>query len=792
MAWTLSCLMMLAFAACSEDDLSTNQFQGGVHLNVFGPSPVMRGGSVHFYGSNLDKIKQVNIPGMGAVTNFDIVKSGVPSEIVVKLDKDTPEPGYVTLITNTDDEIKTTTLLTYVEGIEFDEAAPMTPASIQPGDVLTIKGDYLNLVKEVIFAENVFVTEFEAQSRYELKVRVPEEARTGKIILSDGAEIPNWIYSASALVVGTPVVSKVASPRGEAALQGTVTAKLGETITVTGDFMSLVAGIKTGDADSELGTFYFEDFEVSADGKSLSFALPAEAVDGDVNLICRSGVEIPACKLVTVAPTNVVVNGNQPAKNGQTMTIAGNDLDVVVSVSFPNVDIPVEVQATANEISVVVPELAQEGEIVLNMANRKTVTAPYTLVKPTATEYSANPASAGSMLQITGTNLDLVATVQFTGAENAAACEVNEDGTVLNVTVPMDAESGAIVLNLKNGSEVTISDINIVEAKFCYVVEFPGEDVELRAGQTFTLVVNNSDKLTDVQINGESCQYIAQEKNLIIAIPDNAKKGAKLRLVSSNGEITYTIDFVPRTEITTVIWTGLHSAGGWVKGFGDLSWGGYDWSKVTPGTELVINFAVDPAKEYNCQIRFGNGSWAALPGTIELEGSDKEGNIAMADDAKEYRLVLTQDMIDELNKNGGLVICGAWFILNKVSLVEHISVEETLWKGEVVADDWKDQPGMLSDGGAEFKEFGAKVGSIVRFYITPMEAGWNLQVVEGHWTGVKYCDLNQDNWNLAEHNGAVEIVLTQEILDAAYKVGGWGNVFLLNGDNVICTKVTIE
>jgi hypothetical protein len=30
------------------------------------------------------------------------------------------------------------------------------------------------------------------------------------------------------------------------------------------------------------------------------------------------------------------------------------------------------------------------------------------------------------------------------------------------------------------------------------------------------------------------------------------------------------------------------------------------------------------------------------------------------------------------------------------------------------------------------------------------------------------------------------------MLDAAYTKGGWGGVFVLNGDNVKCTKITIE
>ncbi|MBP5479267.1 MAG: hypothetical protein J6Y15_07905, partial [Bacteroidaceae bacterium] len=116
------------------------------------------------------------------------------------------------------------------------------------------------------------------------------------------------------------------------------------------------------------------------------------------------------------------------------------------------------------------------------------------------------------------------------------------------------------------------------------------------------------------------------------------------------------------------IWEGNHSAGGWANGFQALAWGGFDWSTVKAGKTLIVHFTVDPAKEYGCQIRFGNGNWSALPGTKQLEGADGDGNISMADDAKEYRVTLTQEMIDEMVANGGLVICGAWFILTKVGI----------------------------------------------------------------------------------------------------------------------------
>ena len=277
-------LMGLSLTACSEDDLDTNQYQKGVHLNVYGPQPVMRGGQLRFLGSNLDQIAQVIIPGCEPITNFEVVKAGIPSEIKVAVPKDGPEVGYITLITKTDEEIKTKTELTYEEPIIFDK---FSPASIMPGETLTIEGDYLNLVHMIEFADGVQIPEkdFVSHTRYKIEVVVPEEAKTGKVNLFDldltTVENPsqafyNIIESEEALTIGTPTITKWSSPRGEAQLTGNVTAKMGETITVTGEHFSLVSSIKFSPKEGDaLGQEYeTTEFTVSEDGKTLTFALP--------------------------------------------------------------------------------------------------------------------------------------------------------------------------------------------------------------------------------------------------------------------------------------------------------------------------------------------------------------------------------------------------------------------------------------------------------------------------------------------------------------------------------------
>ena len=371
--------------------------------------------------------------------------------------------------------------------------------------------------------------------------------------------------------------------------------------------------------------------------------------------------------------------------------------------------------------------------------------------------------------------------VDFGGAEATVEKDaVSADGTTLNVKVPMAAASGAPVLKLANGVTINAPTLTINEAVFCYVTELPGEDAELHAGQTFVLPIANGDKLTGVEIAGKACQFIVSGNTLTVGAPDNAKKGTSVRLISSNGEITYKIDFIPNTEITTVIWTGAHSSGDWAKGFTALSWGGYDWSQVTPGTELVVTFGVDPAIGY-CQMRFACGDgWGALPGTKELDGSDKDGNIKMPNDAKEYRLVLTQAMIDKLSdKNQGLVICGAGFILTKVALVEHISLEVDI-AGQVKTNSGKDITYPFSfqwnaDGQINLtKDFllglGVKKGSKLIIYKDPTVKG-QVQINNSAWSAI---------YTIADWNPSLE-VLEQEFDDAMME-GLNGGGFWIQGD----------
>ena len=810
----LSCLIAVGLTACSDDDLSTNQYQQGVHLNVFGPSPVMRGGSVHFYGSNLDQVKQVIIPGMDPVTNYEVVKAGIPSEIVVILDKEKPQPGKITLITNTDEKIETLTDLTFIEGIEYASDTQFSPSVVQPDAVLTINGEYLNLVKEVIFADNVVVNaeDFVSQSRYKIEVTVPQEARTGKVILSDGAEIPNWIYSDEILQVTTPVVEKVTTPRGEAAQQETVACKLGETVTVSGQFFNLVAGVTIGDAETSYITVEEDQLTVSEDGKTLSFTLPAEAPDGDIDLICRSGVAIPVAILETIAPTECTATPN-PAKNGQPLSISGKDLDVVASIEMPNVSEAIEFNYNNGKIVIpAVPASAQEGNIVLRMANGKGVEVAYTLVNPTVTAYNPNPVSAGGALTIQGKDLDLVASVLFGEGADVAEVAVAADGNSMTLTVPMNAASGAPTLNLINGATVEAPAITVNEATFCYVKELPGEDVEVKAGSAVTLVVANGDKLTGVEVNGTAVQYVLTEGNkLIIGLPESCGAGTKIRLISSNGEITYTLDVTPNTEVNTVIWTGavdLNAWGiNWQFGDGTQSAGedALAFTKIALAEGDVIHLYATAYNDW-WQIQFFNGHWEAQTSIGDTFGNGNNINSGIASLEKGYLdIVVTAQMLNELTTYNDWGYCwilqGEGVVITKISVTHYNSLEQNISNSLVRQDDqtqnislplnitWGDEGRfrILIDKDPAIKDMNLKAGKSVMYFYT--SGTGQIQINNGNWGAW----TTIADWENADDK-KMELVLTQDMIDwlKGTQSDGWSSTgMIIQGDGMTIKKVTI-
>ncbi len=755
--------LTLVFVACNNDDYDTNQLTGGVSLSAFGPSPVARGGELRFIGSNLDKITKVEIPGADAITAITVKTSGVPSEIRVTVPQDA-EVGYVTLTASNGTVITTSTQLTYTEPISLES---FSPAEVMPGDELTIEGDYLNLIHEVIFADEVAVSDtfFTSHSRSKIVLTVPDAARTGQIIISDGEETPNYIYSAEELIVGTSKVTSFTADRFKA----------GETITIVGTRFDLVEAVRFYNAE---GTAVdVTDFKMT-DGTTITLTQPAEAAQAAVMLVQVSGVEVEAIAaddFAVVIPTDVAI-AQETVKNGAELVLTGEDLDLVTSIVFGGGDYAES--ATLGEDGsltiAAVPTSAVDGDITLNLASGAAVTVSYTLVKPVVA--SATEATAGSKVTLTGTDLDLVTAVTVGGS---SAEPLSASAEELVFTLPLDSESSNIVFTLVNGESYDSGySLTVATAEYCYFLEAP-EDIYRESLAAFT--VFNGDVLEKVTVAGEEVNFVLVGTTAYIGMPAVTGNSEIVFDSGDKGSFSTYIKIKMNGDVTTTLWSGADALGDW-GGNQSLAWGAYDWSQVKAGMGLTIHFTLDETYSY-WMIKVAHGTnWAVMEGFNDVEGVSGDWYSISADETS-LTVVLTQEMIDDLVNNSGLVLQGYGIILSKITLTEYYSAEETIWSGSTYLS-WS---GMsdLSWGGYDWTTISS--GTILTAYFTLDTSYdyWQIRFGNGSWSALPGTD---DVISLSDGDTSYSITLTAAMIDELINAGG----LVMTGTNYTLTKLTIQ
>ena len=436
--------------------------------------------------------------------------------------------------------------------------------------------------------------------------------------------------------------------------------------------------------------------------------------------------------------------------------------------------------------------------MVLTLANGKTVeTEAVELVKPVITAVAPLSLYAGDeSVVVTGEDLDLVKDVTIGGK----AEEFTYADGALTVATTVTSVSGKVALTLANGVVVESADAVAFNYHSKVIItsmpamQHIGQEVVL-LGSNFSLVENIF--IGDVKVTQYSVRTDTEVRFLM---PWNKAGMYNMSFLLFDGDtetVATQIEVGLELDIKT-IWEGSEHIA-WT-GMQTLAWGGYDWSTVKPGTTLTVYFTQDENPEYTPQIRIANGSWASLPTPLAIAGGG-DGNIMLDPGATYCAINLTADDIDVLVNQGGLVITGTFFTVSSITLTNEISQEVTLWEGELIADDWSNQPYALSDAGLELAAANAQPGQIVYFYFEQIGSElWKVQIVEGHWgpTYLSVCAFGSDTeggkfteYDLDANGGKVGLTLTQEMIDAALVQQGWGGTFVLNGDNTKCTKITL-
>lgn len=301
-------------------------------------------------------------------------------------------------------------------------------------------------------------SKFLKHTRNEIQVRVPEEARSGKIILSDGAEIPNRLYSEVELQVVLPSVAEVADHNN---------IKPGAIMTVTGENFDLVKEVRMENGEAM-------PFTYSAEQKALTFTIPRGAVNGPIYVVPASGVLVQVAEIKMATPEDVKAQETEITA-GKELTLTGKNMDMIAAVLFPGVEKTVEPSSLSEtEVKVMVPGEAQSGMIQLVLTSGETISGLELTI--TAPKYchivdenvlTMNDYFVGEDMVVDVVNIGELAEVQIDGTK------VSHTFSDSQLTIPVPQTAGhdsSVELISKDG---TCKKYTVSFAKVIWTDEYP-------------------------------------------------------------------------------------------------------------------------------------------------------------------------------------------------------------------------------------------------------------------------------------------------------------------------------
>lgn len=645
-------LVGLSLTACSDgDDLSTDQYGNDISLQSFGPCPVLRGGTLYFYGTNLDQIESINLPGADPITAYEILQSGYNSKISIQVPAEKCEPGQIVLKTKKGGEITSVSPITYREDIEITEFFVGNEGTMvgNVGDVVTIKGDYLNLMHGVIFAgsDTIKEAEFVGHDRYTIQVKIPAEARTGVITLTDTIKDGTSLETKEELTINTPEATPIKDRN----------IKAGEILSIKGASFDQIVSVKF-----EGATVNAADFK-SQSAAEITVAVPAKATDGTFYVVTKSGIEVPVGNIITVVPTQLVATPN-PVKNGAEITITGKDMDLITGIAFPNAKESKLNKVETTKVTSTVPEDAQKGDITLSLDNGKTVVVAYTLVEPTVASCTPAAITAGEKTVIKGTDLDLVKSITFPGdVEQTVDKFAAQNAQAIAVTVPAACAGTGFKLNLKNGTTIEMKDALSIKAATDPAIASvtPGEAI---AGSTITITGKNFQNIQNLYIGSYKVNRYTSRTNteIVCLVPANAEVGTyKIVMEDLDGNKIEGSEFkvVPAEKDIATITTNIDNSA--IKYPYNFTWDDTGRFRIMKADLIKLGVKVGSKmlfyKEAGAtgQVQINNANWGAIDTVSDGKGDQNcvvkvfdaammEAINSIADGWSDTALILQGDM----------------------------------------------------------------------------------------------------------------------------------------------------
>ena len=522
------------------------------------------------------------------------------------------------------------------------------------------------------------------------------------------------------------------------------------------------------------------------DAQNIYVNVPDESVPGKIKLIV--GGEAVATSVTPITfEEPISISSISPTTGlsaGDEVTVKGDYVYNIYQAIFTSGVTGAAVEAedftyvSRREIRFRVPLAAESGVITFNDGADWTYESetPLEILSATFTGLSTSTPDFGQQIQIFGTNLHTVETIMFPGGVTSEFT-VSDDHKTITTNIPAETNSGAITMVLYSGASITTDEYTVPTIAITSV----SKDKDIKVGDVITITGENFDRIETVTLPGYGIladdEYAISGNTLTFTVPEGMSDG-NLELYQ-NSFITVTQKLMMYSEAPeTVIWAGNFEIGSWNAGMQDLAWGGFDWSTVKPGQVLTIYLKPNWVEGWS-QIRVGNGSWAALPGTADVN--------PLAEEDTKFTVTLTQAMIDEMVANGGLVICGAWFTITKITLSV---LEETIWSGSFALGSWAAGLGDLSWGGYDWSKVSAGTTLKLYYEVDPSVGYINIRFGNGSWAALPSTLGwgNDGNASPDPSETSIKTVLTEADMDQLINSGG----LVICGAGIICKKIVLQ
>ena len=502
-------------------------------------NPVRPGETLTITGTDLDLVTGVMFGG-GAAAGVEVNAEGTSLTVTVP---DMAVTGTISFIIANGTTVPCDGLGEIAVAVPVVTDISALEGKFKAKATITIRGINLDLATgvRIKWEETVKEVEYSKVDASALTFIMPDHALDGSVyvIARSGAEIDAGSYT---LTVPIVAAENYYNPS---------VVEAGDNLVITGTDLDLVTGVKFG------GDVTVDNLTVNSEGTQLTVKVPDDGKTGALTLTLLNGTTV-TCPVLTFAQPRVTsmtgnrdkVDGKPLFKAGETVTLTGENLHLIKSIKLENAEVTTfTVYDDKKTLTFEMPATAKDGIASYVSKSGDVVTiGVYVLVKPVVASGTPVSAEPGQTLELTGTDMDLVTGVTFTGCSTPVVPdEDTRTDSSIKVVVPAEAKTGQIYLNLANGTSVACPELTVNKVSGCSVSTDKRDNDndgvhEVRENGTITVTGNNLEFAKSVKIVVEggathtvevTDEYLAD--GLSFVLPSGVTSDGTIYLVNQYG-----------------------------------------------------------------------------------------------------------------------------------------------------------------------------------------------------------------------------------------------------------------